>query len=352
MRVVGGQAARVDAPPVSRSESEHTGDAETLRWISRAAEATQRERIRRGERLRAVLQARAASAAIAEPIDDADDLLRRIERGDTLGPVPLLGDMYRRAWLEEHELAVLLENAVTSHPAWSWLFQIRGIGPRLASRLLNRLDIQKARSPASFWAYCGLSTVQARQLMCCDCLRVLTFPANGNAPREHESVHGRPCRGLLSAVDGDALRMAQPRPRRHERRAYDATAKTICYLIGLSFARQGGPYKEYYGATYRRYAASHPAWQKKHLAMASMRATVKLFLKHLWIVWTDETREEGASTTQTSSLDAQGPGPWDMVSPPSVEKLRASKVRNHPTRSQTNAIRPRRNRTGRRVVIL
>jgi hypothetical protein len=146
--------------------------------------------------------------------------------------------------------------------------------------------------------------------------------------------------------------MAQPKPRRHEARAYDATAKTICYLIGLSFARQGGPYKEYYGATYRRYAASHPAWQKKHLAMASMRATVKLFLKHLWIVWADASREESASTMATSSLDAQGPGPWEMVSAPSVEKLRASKVRNHPAKAKIPATRPRSNRTARRVVIL
>jgi hypothetical protein len=146
--------------------------------------------------------------------------------------------------------------------------------------------------------------------------------------------------------------MAQPRPRRHETRAYDATAKTICYLIGLSFARQGGPYKEYYAATYRRNAANHPAWQKKHLAMASMRATVKLFLKHLWIVWTDALREESASSTLTSSLDVQGPGPWEMVSPPSVEKLRASRIRSYPARSHAPATRPGRKGTGRRVVIL
>ena len=109
-----------------------------------------------------------------------------------------------------------------------------------------------------------------------------------------------------------------------EARSYDASAKTICFLIGTSFSRQGGPYKLYYREAYQRYACRHPEWPTKHRVLAAMRLTVKLFLKHLWMVWREA---EGTPTDVTGPSDSIGeptPGPWDMVSPPSMEKRRAA----------------------------
>src|SRR3954470_14530764 len=129
--------------------------AQTLTWLVRTFELAQRERIRRGERIRAIAQARDLSWDAPLPNMDADTLLAGIEHGDTLGPVPFLGMLYQHAWAEERELSRLLEEAVTQHPAWPWLMQIRGVGPRLAARLLSRLRLELARSPSSFWSYCG-----------------------------------------------------------------------------------------------------------------------------------------------------------------------------------------------------
>ncbi len=299
---------------VSPSHSQVEDGRETMRWLASTFESAQSERIRRGERLRGALSLRFTHA---DAVPDADALLRAIEKGTTLGPVPMLGSMYWRAWTEEQELSTLLEGSITDHPAWPWLVQIRGIGPRLAVRLLARLDLTKARSPSSFWAFCGLGTVEGQAAQCEACGRGLLFSASSPEPREHRSPTGTTCRGTLH-VRRQGIRIAQPRPRRTERRAYDATAKTVCYLVGASFTRQGGPYKAYYIAAYTRLALKHPTWQRKHLALAAMRAAVKLFLKHLWMVWRDAA---GLPLLSVPAGDAT-PGPWEMVSPPSIAKQR------------------------------
>jgi len=57
-----------------------------------------------------------------------------------------------------------------------------------------------------------------------------------------------------------------------------------------------------------------------------MRVTVKLFLKHLWIVWHEVegmSSDDDAESVKPAFEDT-GPGPWDMVSAPSQEKLRAA----------------------------
>jgi hypothetical protein len=298
----------------------------TLWWLARTFEFAQRERIRRGERIRAIAQARDHRWSVPGDGGDADALLTAIERGESLGPIPFLGVLYQRAWAEERQLSSLLEETVTQHPTWPWLVQIRGVGPRLAARLLSRLRIERARSPSAFWAYSGLGTVAGTEYQCDRCGAHFVVSAHHPAPARHLDKDRSACDGrLVRAASPGRLRVAQPRPRRFEARRYDATAKTICFLIGTSFSRQGGPYKTYYQQAYARYASQHPAWPAKHVVFAAMRVTVKLFLKHLWIVWREAEglRSDHAEAAKPASGD-HGPGPWDMVSPPSQEKLRAA----------------------------
>src|SRR3954465_15725474 len=108
-RSTGGAAALRPAPEMIASVPEATGTPHTLTWLVRTFELAQRERIRRGERIRAIAQARDLSwdAPVADM--DAESLLAGIERGETLGPVPFLGMLYQHAWAEERELSRLLE---------------------------------------------------------------------------------------------------------------------------------------------------------------------------------------------------------------------------------------------------
>lgn len=252
-------------------------------------ERAQRDRIRYGEQIRAILQRRDARWGPLPDDErdvDPDALLREIrETGG--GPVPLLGRLYANAWEQEHEMGAQMQALIARHPAWEWMRGVRGVGSVLAARLLSRLDISRAQSPASFWAYCGLGTVAAEELVCDTC-GARAFVAPGTrlvkphvAPgsRERCAGHLRP-RGLAERV-----RVAQSRPRRGEQAPYDLEAKAVCYLIGVSFVRCGGPYRDVYDERKAHLVAMHPAWPAKRAHLAAARATVKRFLTDLWVAW-------------------------------------------------------------------
>jgi hypothetical protein len=252
-------------------------------------ERAQRDRVRYGEQLRAILQRRDARWGLLmtdERFRDPDTLLREIrETGE--GPVPLLGRLYANAWEQEREMGAQMQAIIGRHPAWPWLRGVRGIGSVLAARLLSRLDVGRAPSPASFWAYCGLGTVAAEELMCERCgARVFVAPGTKvSAPHAAAGKRGS-CEGPLRPRGlTHSVRVAQGRPRRGERAAYDLEAKTICYLIGVSFVRCGGPYREVYDDRKAYLLAKHTDWPAKRVHLAAVRATVKRFLADLWVAW-------------------------------------------------------------------
>jgi hypothetical protein len=263
-------------------------------------ERSQRDRIRYGEQLRAILQRRDARwgpIADDERDGDPDALLREIrETGG--GPVPLLGRLYANAWEQEREMGAQMQALIARHPAWTWLRSVRGVGSVLAARLLSRLDITRAPSPASFWSYCGLGTVAAEEQACEEC-GARVFVAPGTRVQAPHAVPGRrvTCTGSLRARGlAGSVRVAQARPRRGERAAYDLEAKTICYLIGVSFVRCGGPYRDVYDERKLHLATHHPEWPAKRVHLAAVRATVKRFLADLWVAWREADGDEDGNT--------------------------------------------------------
>jgi Transposase IS116/IS110/IS902 family len=264
-------------------------------------ERAQRDRIRYGEQIRAILQRRDARwgpVADSDRDGDPDALLREIREVGG-GPVPLLGRLYANAWEQEREMGAQMQALISRHPAWKWLRSVRGVGSVLAARLLSRLDIWRAPSPASFWAYCGLGTVAAEEQVCEECgARVFVAPGTRvQAPHTRAGQRGT-CTGALRprGLTG-SVRVAQARPRRGERAAYDLEAKTICYLIGVSFVRCGGPYREVYDERKVHLATHHPDWPAKRVHLAAVRATVKRFLADLWVAWREAEGDMNGNTT-------------------------------------------------------
>lgn len=273
-----------------------------LQLAASGYERAQRDRIRYGEQLRAILQGRDARWDLAVELDaatDVDALLREIRESGG-GPVPILGKLYASAWKQECEMGVQMQALIGRHPAWSWLRGVRGVGSVLAARLLSRLDLTRAPSPASFWAYCGLGTVAAEALACERCgARVFVSPGTRVAAA-HTPPDGRGrCTGALRprGVSED-VRVAQGRPRRGERAPYDMEAKTICYLIGVSFVRCGGAYRELYDERKEHLATTHPEWPAKRAHLAAVRATVKRFLADLWVAWHEAERAPATAIRQ------------------------------------------------------
>jgi hypothetical protein len=279
-------------------------------------ERAQRDRIRYGEQLRAILQRRDPRWDLIVGDDvDAGELLKEI-RGSGGGPVPILGRLYASAWAQEREMGAQMDELITLHPVWPWLRDVRGVGSTLASRLLSRLDIARAPSPASFWAYCGLGTVAAAEFVCDEC-GARAFAAPGTRlVKPHTMIGTRErCAGRLR-VRGLAsnVRVAQARPRRGEQAPYDLEAKAVCYLIGVSFVRCGGPYRDVYDERKAHLAAEHEAWPPKRVHLAAARATVKRFLAELWVAWRAAEAYPSSSGTVVSITRVE------VVSDPKLEE--------------------------------
>lgn len=270
-----------------------------LRFLADNYEQAQTLRRSVEERIRAVVQGRDETfVPLGTIIPDDDDepvwidehgeartaaeTLEAIRATEVSGPVPMLGRSYRRYWLEERETFRDMRAALDAHPAWPWLEQVRGMGPTLACKLLARLDPEKAPYASSFWSYCGLGTVPGERYKCPDCGRVRGFPVGYNVTGKHSG-----CEGKLEKIAGpeDGVRVAQPKAARGEKSSYDKYAKKVCYLVGTSFLKAGGPYEEFYRRERAKVEVEKPGWADGRKHYKALRKTEKLFLSHLWQVW-------------------------------------------------------------------
>lgn len=292
-------------PAVATPKEQYTG--RELRFLADNYEQAQSLRVETGERIRAVVQGRdntfIAIGDIIAPEDEgdehlwldgegvsrtADQVLTAIQNGHTPGPVPMLGRSHHRYWREERETYADMIRALHSHPAWSWLDRVRGIGPTLGCKLLARFDATKAQYASSFWAYAGLSTVPAEEYRCSTCSLVCAWPVGYNVTGKHKALGSTAnCKGVLEKVRGpeDGVRASQPRSARGEKATYDAYAKKVMYLVATSFLKAGGPYEEFYRRERAKAEVERPGWADGRKHYLALRKTQKLFLSHLWQVW-------------------------------------------------------------------
>ena len=287
-----------------------------LRGVAAAFETAQAQRLRTGEQIRALVQTRGDTRPPhARGAGDVEALLARIRAGAAPAPLASVGDVYRRQWNEERELLRELSERIARHPAWHWLERVRGIGPSLAARLLARLEIDRAPTPSSFWSYCGLATVVAEVYRCSECGYELSLAAGRSVRSGHRAPRsGQSCAGALAPIGEGPRRVAQPRPTRGESAPYDREAKKLCYLIGISFVRQGDTYKRYYQDQRDRLDAAKPDWIPRRRHLTALRMTEKLFLAHLWLVWRERLGLPITAPYADTREDAvPAPRPWAMV---------------------------------------
>jgi len=118
----------------------------------------------------------------------------------------------------------------------------------------------------------------------------------------------------VEPVGQGARRVAQPRPTRGENAPYDREAKKLCYLIGISFVRQGDAYRRYYHDQRARLEGAKPDWIPRRRHLTALRMTEKLFLAHLWLVWREELGLPVTAPYADQRDDAAPtPRPWAMV---------------------------------------
>jgi hypothetical protein len=256
-----------------------------LRLLYPLFEEAQRSRIAHGERLRAIFQGRSSSASTNQ-VEDPDALLKAISRGDRTGAPKVLENAYARAVQDEAEAAAALRESIEHHPVWPWLSDVKGIAHLLAARLLSRLDVVRAKTPSSFWAYCGLGTIPGVAYRCSRCGLDVAYPAGYQSRAAHYTSTGRECSGELEMVADDrAIRVAPRRTMLGGRASYDAHARKTCYLIGISILRCGGDYRAFYDADRARLASDRTGWTPRRCHLSALRKMEKAFLRDLWIAW-------------------------------------------------------------------
>lgn len=120
---------------------------------------------------------------------------------------------------------------------------------------------------------------------------------------------------LVGGAGQETVRVAARMPSRGQARSFDVGARTLCHLIGVSFLRRGGRYREMYYARRERINQQHPDWSKLHAHLAGMRVVEKLFLAHLWTVWAQSVGGPSRTAYPVWMRGESGVeiSPWEMV---------------------------------------
>ena len=154
-----------------------------------------------------------------------------------------------------------LGNALKDVPIYSqWLHCVRGVGPATAGVIISEVDITRAEYPSSMWKYAGLDV------------------ASNGAGRSRKKEHLIEVK--YTNKDGEeATRLGI---------TFNPFLKTkLIGVLGPSFIKAGGPYREIYDA-YKHRLENHEKHQEKtklHRHNMAVRYMIKRFLADLYRAW-------------------------------------------------------------------
>ena len=201
-----------------------------------------------------------------------------------------LADEYFGLLANEQKNFRNLEKVLEEVPIYEhFLKGVRGCGPAMSGVIVSELDPHKARTPSSFWKYCGLDV----------------GPDGKGRTRRQEHLIDRV---YTDKTGAEATRKSI---------TYNPFAKTkLMGVLAGSFLRCGSPYAQVY-ADYKQRLEHHPEHKDKtvaHRHQMAMRYMAKRFLVDLHAKWraleglevTEEycVRKLGMSTAHHSPLSA------------------------------------------------
>ncbi|MDY6912122.1 MAG: hypothetical protein SVM79_07210 [Chloroflexota bacterium] len=155
----------------------------------------------------------------------------------------------------ERWIELEIEKLVMSHPAWTWLSEVKGAGPENYGKVIAFIgDIGRFSTVSRLWGYAG-----------------------------------------YGVVGGKALRKTKG-----QRMSWNENLRTMCWRLGTSLMRARGSYYRYYAeikATYEQQYEGRIVKARKgvsvppdmittqHIHNMALRRMIKLFLSHLWEKW-------------------------------------------------------------------
>jgi hypothetical protein len=167
-----------------------------------------------------------------------------------------------------HEKAILAE--LRGERIWSeFLLGVRGVGPLMGGVILSEIDITKCNSISALWAYCGLDVV------------VTTDEKTGEIKEEGRSKKSHHLKPKTYIDREGAVKETVGI-------TFNPFLKTkMVGVLGTSFLRSGGPYKDIYDG-YKYRLQNHPKHKDKtklHKHNMAVRYMIKFFLADLWTKW-------------------------------------------------------------------
>jgi hypothetical protein len=191
-----------------------------LAQLADAYEVVQKQRVSWGNRL----------ASSGQPVT---------AEGESPSRAAVYSDIFEKL---EKQIVDDVETQLEQCSIWPWLQAQRGIAARLAARIVQEIDISKARHISSLWKFAGYDV------------------QDGKAPKRTKGQKLTYCSRLRSSL----------------------------HIAGESMLRCKSPYRVYYDESKTRYQ-KREGWTKLHIHLAARRYMLKRFLSDMWVEW--RTRE-------------------------------------------------------------
>jgi hypothetical protein len=164
----------------------------------------------------------------------------------------------------EEEVKRLLAYEIKDIPIYEhFLSKVTGCGPMMSAIILSNLDIHQAPHVSSFWRYCGIDTWEN--------------PETGE--RVGRNNHSE------QLIDREYVdRNGKPAIRKGT--TYNPAFRTkMLGVLGDSFIKHGGKYRQAYDEAKYKYTNYREGWSKLRVHRAAIRIAIREFLRDLWTTW-------------------------------------------------------------------
>lgn len=185
----------------------------------------------------------------------------------TRGELALIESYEKSLEAEDLHEKLILEQLETTKIWNDYLLGVKGVGPRMAGVILSEVDITKCQSVSAMWKYTGVDVVMVE--------KDGELVGEGRSAKAHHLVDKE-----MTRADGEKTQF--------KGLSYNPLAKSkLLGVLGPSFIKQGGYYKEVYNG-YKFRLENHVIHSKKtkmHRHKMANRYMIKIFLMNLWLKW-------------------------------------------------------------------
>ena len=192
-----------------------------------------------------------------------------------------LDEYFVKLYSIEKEIAKSLKNSIKDEKIWKeFLEKVKGIGPILASTLINLIDIRKARHISSLWKL-GLGTP-----VCPKCTNeVEKVFINKQGKKIKKKVVIMVDANQQGSCPKCRRKGIAPKPRRGVVLPYNPLLRTTFWKIGKSFLMTKSPYRKYYDQRKEYENLNNSQLKPFHIERRARRYMLERFLSDLWLKW-------------------------------------------------------------------